>query len=281
MAIVLALISALSYGTSDFLAGVASRRWAAEPVAGLAVTVGLFGAGAGVLLFGGHGPDPHALEWGAVSGLGTGIGTLSLYRGFARASMTVVATLSGVLAAIVPVLVGLALGNHLSPIAAAGIVIAIPAIGLVSWQPGGDRAGIGPGLAYGALAGIGFGLLFVALDRAGTRAGAWPTLPGQAVGLSIVAPVALRHIRAAGRVGGVRLRDGAIIVGAGLLGCAAALLFLAASGHGELAVVGVLASMYPAFTILLARAVLRERWSRSQALGLLVAAASVVLVSLG
>ena len=114
MAILLALISALSYGTSDFLAGVASRRWAAEPVAGLAVAVGVLGAAAGVVLFDGHGPSPHALEWGAVSGLGTGIGSLCLYRGFAAASMTVVATLSGVLAAIVPVVVGLALGNHLS-----------------------------------------------------------------------------------------------------------------------------------------------------------------------
>ena len=193
--------------------------------------------------------------------------------------MTVVATLSGVLAAVLPVLVGLALGDHLAALTAIGIVTAVPAIGLVSWQPGGDRRDLRASVAYGSLAGLGFALLFVALDRAGTRAG----------GLADAARPGRRPVhrgprsRCGGgrRAGAPRLRDAALVVAAGLLACAAALLFLAASGRGELAIVAVLASMYPAFTIVLARALLGERWSRLQVAGLLVAVVSVVLVSLG
>jgi uncharacterized membrane protein len=71
------------------------------------------------------------------------------------------------------------------------------------------------------------------------------------------------------------------VVVSGVLALAAAALFLVATAHGELTIVAVVASLYPAFTVLLARVVLAERWSRLQAAGLLVAAASVVLVSIG
>jgi uncharacterized membrane protein len=67
----------------------------------------------------------------------------------------------------------------------------------------------------------------------------------------------------------------------GVLSGTGNLLFLAATGRGQLAIVAVLSSFYPAITILLARALLAERWTREQAAGLLIAAAAVVLVSTG
>src|ERR1700744_2993701 len=107
--------------------------------------------------------------------------------------MTVVGTLSGEVAAVVPVIVGLALGNHLSTGEAIGIVIALPAIALVSWQPHAeDTDGARTAALYGALAGCGFALLFIGLDRAGTRAGMWPLPVGQAVGFCVVVPFAAR-----------------------------------------------------------------------------------------
>ncbi len=210
-------------------------------------------------------------------GLGGGAGTLFLYRGLAAGAMAVVGTLSGVLAAVVPVLVGLAIGNRLD-------------------RRGGDRdrdRGAGdrarllaaarqdtPGARtaalYGVLAGCGFALMFIGLDRAGTRAGAWPLLPGQATGFCVVAPFALRKLAHAGRP---ELRDLPYVLSSGVLASAAVLFFLVATGHGELSIVAVIASLYPAFTVLLARGFLSERWSRTQALGLFVAAASVALVS--
>ncbi len=276
MAILLALIAALGYGSSDFCAGVLSRRYAPEPVSGMIIFVEVLTTVLGVVLFPGHGPRPGALEWGAVSGLGGGVGTLALYRGLAAGDMATTATLSAVIAAVVPALVGIALGNRLSTPAAVGIAVALPAIALVSWAPGGAR-GLGrSSTLYGLIAGCGFALLFIAVDRAGTRSGAWPLMPGQTVGLLVVAPGAVRGLRR-----GVRFapRDLALGIFAGVIVGAAALIYLAATGHGELSIVAVVTSLYPAFTVLLARAVLSEHWSRPQAIGLLVAATSIILVS--
>jgi uncharacterized membrane protein len=277
VAILFALLSAACYGTSDFSAGLLSRRYAAEPASALIIAMEILGSALAVALYPGHGPSARALVWGAISGLGGGAGTLFLYRGLAAGAMTVVGTVSGVLAAVVPVLVGLAMGNHLTAGEAIGIVIAVPAIALVSWQPHATDGGAArSSTVYGVLAGCGFGLLFIGLDRAGTRAGAWPLLPGQAVGFCVVAPLALRKLAHAGRP---ELRDLPYVLCSGVLASAAALFFLVASGHGELSIVAVVAALYPAFTVLLARIVLSERWSLTQVIGLIVAAASVVLVS--
>jgi drug/metabolite transporter (DMT)-like permease len=98
------------------------------------------------------------------------------------------------------------------------------------------------------------------------------------VGLALLVPFG---IRAYGRVGRPPGADLALIVGVGVIGGTAGLLFLAATGHGQLAIVAVVTSLYPAFTVLLARAFLAERWSRTQVIGLAVAAAAIVLVSVG
>jgi drug/metabolite transporter (DMT)-like permease len=279
MAILLALLSAAAWGVSDFCAGLGSRDLGAARVTVAAQTLGLLTAGVAVLLFHGAGARASALEWGALSGVGSAVGTLALYHGLAVGRMTVVATLSGVLAAVVPVIVGLVLGNTLSLAAALGIAIAVPAILLVSWrpEPHGDL-GPGAGVPYGLLAGLGFGLLFIALDRAGTHSGAWPLIPGQLVSVLLILPFALRGLRQRARVS-----RGPILLAlaAGLLSGTANLLFLAATGHGELAIVAVLAALYPAITVLLARVVLSERWSASQVAGLAAAVAAVILVSVG
>ncbi|HTU30677.1 MAG TPA: EamA family transporter [Solirubrobacteraceae bacterium] len=278
MAILLALVSAVSYGSSDFLAGLASRRYAAEPATVLILAMEFLGSALAVVIDPGHGPSTRALAWGAVSGIGAGTGTMFLYRGFAAGAMTVVATISAVLAAVLPVIVGLTLGNHLSAGEAVGIIIALPAIGLVSWQPHAeDTAGARSAAIFGALAGCGFALLFIGLDRAGTRAGMWPLPASQAVGFCLVVAFAARKLARAGRP---ELRDLSYVVSSGIIAVAGALFFLLATGHGELSIVAVVTALYPAFTVLLARIVLSERWSRLQVMGLLVAAASVALVSL-
>lgn len=280
MAVVLALLSAISYGAGDFTAGLASRRISAGIVTAVTQTFGLLAALTALSFFSGVGPRGSALAWGALSGVGSAIGTLALYQGLAVARMTVVATLSGVLTAVIPVVVGLALGNNLSVFAAAGIVVAVPAILLVSWQPGGGAAAADSrGALYGILAGVGFGLLFVALDRAGTRSGAWPLVPGQLVSVILLTPLAIRGIRRSTETR--RSRAVPLTIVTGVLSATANLLFLAATGHGELAVVAVLAALYPAVTVLLARALLAERWTRSQVVGLVAAVIAVVLVSAG
>lgn len=277
MGILLGLLAACTYGAADFCAGVGSRRLAVGPVTVVVQATAFLTALLGILVVPG-GPHPGALGWGALAGVGSAVGTVALYRGFAAGAMSPVATSSAVLAAVLPAVVGVATGDRLSVLVSVGIVLAVPAIAMVSWQ--GTRAAgpaLGAGLVYGAVAGLGFGWLFVAFDRAGTSSGAWPLVPSTAVALLLVLPFG----RAAGRPDASWRGAAALAATAGLLGGISNLLFLRAAGVGQLAVVAVITSLYPAATVLLARFVLHERWTRVQATGLVVAAGAVVLVSLG
>jgi drug/metabolite transporter (DMT)-like permease len=204
---------------------------------------------------------------------------VSLYRGLAVARMSVVAPLSAVLSAALPAVAGLLLGEHLATLAWAGIVIALPAVTLVSLQPGAGQGSRRAGIVNGVVAGSGFALLFIALDRAGTSAGAWPLLPGQAVAaLLVLAWAAPARNRPAPKTWSLAWRTG---VAAGVLGGIANLLYLAATGAGQLAVVAVVTALYPAVTVLLARLTLHERWSRLQIIGLAVSAVAVAAISIG
>lgn len=276
--VLLALLSAMAYGTGDFIAGVASRRISAGVVAGGSQFIGLLIALFAALAFARSTPTAQTLEWGALSGVGSGLGALSLYRGLAVAQMSTVATVSAVLAAVVPVIVGVSLGEDLSVGAWTGIALAVPAILLVSAHghehPGDSRRG----LLYGSIAGLGFALMFIALDRAGNRAGAWPVVPSQLVCVTVIAPFLVRGLNSLSRPA----RNSAVLViGAGVLSGSANLLFLAATGRGPLAVVAVLTALYPAVTVLLARLLLSERWSRTQVAGLIAAAIAITLVTIG
>lgn len=281
MAVLLGLASALCYGTSDFVAGAAGRRADPALVAVLAQPFGLVAAIVAVVVLPAHHPGAGALAWGALSGLGSGLGTIALYRGLATGRMSVVAPLSALLTAGLPVVVGVALGDRLSSLGWIGVALAPAAVLLVSAHAATAGGGEGHGGAVAGLAaGVAFALLFIGLAQAGTDAGAWPLVPGQAVAVAVVA------VFAAKRRGDLRTEAGARgvrqeAVAAGVLAGVANLAYLAATGHGQLAVVAVLAGLYPAATVLLARAVLHERWGRVQAAGLVVAAAAIALISAG
>jgi uncharacterized membrane protein len=276
MGILFGLLSALAYGIGDFAAGVGSRRMGVGLVAGIVQLFSLVAAIIGVFIFPGAGPSKHALMWGAISGVGSAGGTLALYRGLAVGQMSVVSPLSAVISAVIPVIIGILLGEHLSLLAAIGISIAVPAIMMVSWQhsPKGDD-NLHTGIAEGVLSGLGFALLFIALDQAGTHSGAWPLIPGQGVGFMILLPFAWQGFQRFQP----QITKTAIIVGAGLLSGLANLLFLAATGRGQLSIIAILTSLYPAITIILARIILGERWSLLQTAGLCIAAVAIVLIS--
>jgi drug/metabolite transporter (DMT)-like permease len=280
MGVLLALLSALCYGSSDFAAGVAGRRGHPAAVAAIAQPFGLIAAAAAVLALAPRSPTAGALWWGALSGVGSGVGSVALYKGLAVARMSVVAPLSAVLSAAIPALVGIALGEHLKPLAWVGIAAALPAIALVSLPGGAEQHGSRrAGIVAGLVAGAGFALLFIGLDRAGTSAGAWPLLPGQAVAAASVIGWAVTARPRPDKKDWSRVwRLG---VTTGVLGGIANLLYLAATGAGQLAVVAVVTALYPAVTVLLARLTLDERWSRLQIAGLVSSALAVAAISVG
>lgn len=282
MSVLLGLLAAATYGSSDFLAGLVSRRLPPIVVAAVAAALCLLVGLIAIVFYPGDGLSGKVLLWGAASGVGSAGGTVALYRGLGGGEMSVVATLSGLLTAVIPVIVGLATGDSLTTLAAIGILAAIPAIGLVSWSGGGGGAA-GSGAIWGILAGLGFGFLFVGYDRAGSDSGAWPLLVAEGVATLLTAGPALVALRRRGG-GASSLRDRrglGLLLAVGLLAGAANLSFIVANHHGELAVVAVLTALYPGFTVILARVVLGERWSSAQKLGLVTALVATFLVSLG
>ncbi len=277
-AVLLGLASAVAFGAADFLAGVLSRR-THFAVIGLISQVGAT-AGVWAVLpwFGGTGPSAMALGWGAASGLGGGVGSLALYRGLGHGQMNVVAPLSAVGGAALPALAGIALGERPSSVAFAGIVLALPALWLIARPADTARASTVAGVGDGLLAGAGFALLFIALDRAGDRSGLWPVAAGQLAALLVLAGFVL--VRRPTWAGAGRRAAAGVAVLVGLLSVTATLLYFLATHAGLLTVVAVLASLYPAITVVLAALVLRERASLVQRVGLVAATAAVAMVTL-
>lgn len=278
IAIILALSGAAAYGVSDFFGGLVGKR--ASPWA-VAAAGGLGGAVASValtVLDPGH-PVAIDLAWGAVAGIGNGIGTAFLYRGLSSGRMGVVAPVSGVLAVIVPVAVAVGTGERPGLLVWLGIVSAVPAIWLVAREPVPEPDHPAPtasGTRDGILAGLGFGALFACLGQVPDDAGFFPLVLNQLVGVLVIAVAAT--VLGARWVPRGPAWGGAL---AGLLGGVATAAFVLATHHGLLSVSAVLTSLYPAFTILLAALVLHERVHRIQAWGLALCGAAVVLVALG
>ena len=281
LVVALALGAALSYGLADFVGGAASKRASPWAVALVSQVVGALAVLVLGLIIGGS-PTRSDLGWAAAAGLFNGVGTAFLYRGLAGGRMGVVAPVSGVGAAALPVLVGVVMSERPSMLVWVGIATALPGIWLVAREPGGAPpseagGGRGSGLVDGALAGAGFGALFACLAQIPERAGYLPLALNQVVaGVAIVAVAAL--------LGGAWVpRERASLLGAvsGVLAALATGAFLLATQTGFLAVAAVLTSLYPAVTVVLAALVLREHVHRGQALGLLLCLGAVGLVAAG
>jgi drug/metabolite transporter (DMT)-like permease len=277
MSILLSLFAAASYGLGDFNGGIFSRRggaWAVSLVAQLAGTALVLV----LVAFDGGSPTSTDLAWAVVAGIGNGFGTAFLYRGLSSGRMGVVAPVSGVGAVLVPVVVGVLTGERPGALVWVGVLLALPAIWLVSREPSaGPTQDVGSGVLDGVLAGLGFGSLFAALAQIPEEAGFLPLALNQLVagGAIILVALALHQ----DWVPRNRYALGGAISGA--LGALATGLFQVATQHGYLTVAAVITSLYPAFTVLLAATVLREHVHRTQAIGLALCAGAVVLVAAG
>jgi uncharacterized membrane protein len=274
--VLLGLLAAVSYGVGDFAGGVASRRRGAMtilvytyPVGAVLMTIllPLFAgdASARVVLFG---------SLGGASGL---VGVIVMYSLMTVAPMNIISPVTAVLAAIVPVGVGVAIGERPAVLAWTGIALGVLAVLLVGRthedHPHG-RIGVRV-LALACLSGLGFGGYFVFLARAGHDSGLWPLVVSRWASVLLILPIAAQR-KAYGRVSGSTL---AIAVVSGACDAGANLFFLLASRHGYLSLASVLTSLYPAMTVLLAMAFLHEKATATQRAGLALAGASVVLIT--
>lgn len=286
MAAVLALLSAVAWGAADFVGGLTTRRLPAPAVVLWSHVIGLVGLAAVAVLLDDADLVAEDAAWGAAGGIAGGIAVLLLYRGLATGTMSVVAPVTAVLSAVVPVGVGLAGGERPTFVALVGVPIALAAVLLLAREPrDGDERTHGmtrAALATALGAGLGFGLFFVALDAASDDAGLWPLVSGRAASVLMFGVVAVTT--ASARVPVRRLLAGSIplfLLTIGVVEVLANALFLLATQRGLLTLVSVLGALYPASTLLLARAILGERLARSQLTGVLLAGGAVVLVTAG
>jgi drug/metabolite transporter (DMT)-like permease len=278
---VLALLSSATFGAADFLGGMATRRGSTVAVVVSSQTAGLLIVLAALPFLPHSFLTPRDALWGCAAGLAGGAGVGLLYYGLATAPMTIVAPVTAVAAVVVPVGVGLALGEKLSAPTSAGIVLAGVAIGLVS-QSGSGAAHVTRETAIRALrlalpAGLVVGLFLVALQRTPATAGLWPLVAARFVSISLFAIAAL-IVRQP-----VLMPRPAVVtaVAGGSLDMIANVLYLLAVRQGQLSVIATLASLYPASTVLLARFVLGERVTARQAIGIAGAFAAIVLIVTG
>jgi drug/metabolite transporter (DMT)-like permease len=278
VAVLLALASAVVYGMADFCGGLATRRAAAVAVVAASQAAGLV-ALLPLLPWLGGDPTVRDLGWGAAAGVAGASGLVLFYRALAGGVMSVVAPVTAVSAAALPVLVGVGLGERLAPWAVVGIGLALVAVVLVAAEEGlsslrsARPAGLVPALAAGA----GFGSFFVLLDRTREEAELGPLVAARLVSVVLVTVMALTTRRSLR----VPRSAVAVVLLAGVGDMAANALFLLASQQGgPLAITGVLASLYPVSTVVLAQVVLRERLVGTQVAGLAAAGAAVVLIAL-
>jgi drug/metabolite transporter (DMT)-like permease len=274
--VVLGLTAAILYGIGDFAGGIASRRHTAITVLLFSYPVGAVLMAAMLPLFGGHN-DMHSTVYGVAGGAAGLLGVVLMYSLMTVAPINIISPVTAVLAAIVPVVIGVGIGERPHATAWAGILLGLGAVVLVSRttddHPHGRIGMLTLGLAF--LSGLGFGLYFVLLARAGDDSGLWPLVISRFSSAALIVPLAAAR-RAFGVIRGRML---GVVVLAGACDALANMCFLLASRHGLLSLASVLTSLYPAATVILAVWLLREHTSTVQRLGLGLAAGSIVLIT--
>ena len=246
MEILLAAAAAAVYGLGDYCGGRAARHFPSLAVTLAGQIFSLLVLAVALVVLGDPVPGARDWVWGAVGGAGGFVGLTLLYYGLANGSMTVVAPLTAVVSTIVPVAAGLGFGERPGGLAYVGMVVALAGVVLVTGAVGTPHTTTRP-LLWLVAVGSGAAIVLLATRPAGAS-------PKRVPLLALVA---------------------------GVFDMGANLLFLAATREGLLSLVAVITSLYPVSTIVLAMRIDRERVTRSQVIGMLLAGLALALVSLG
>lgn len=279
MAVLLALLSSLLWGSADFLGGTLSRRMPALLVVLASQAAGLLLALVVAVVTGSFGASLGYLPWAMASGLVGAVGLLLFYRALAIGTMGVVSPIAA-LGVVVPVAIALATGRWPSALVLVGLVVAILGVLAVSGPERSSAAGASTVL-MGLGAAVGFGLALYSIARGSQYSPVMTMVAMRVTSVTVLAGVAALTLRRAGIRGVASPRQWLLVAAAGVLDVSANLAFAYATVHGALAIVAVLGSLYPAATVLLARLVHGERLGRLQQVGVLAALVGVALISAG
>lgn len=315
----LSVASAAIWGTSDFVGGLAAQRVRSSAVVAISHSLSLVILVALALVTRSAWPGNASALYGLAAGAACGIGVIVLYKALALGSMGITAAVSGVLAAVLPVVWAFVTEGFPQPRQWIGFMVAVVGIWMIARAPG-ERSST-EGLVMGAAAGISFGFLFIFLKLAGRGGVLWPLAFSRLMSASLAALVTLvsmRRVRSSDPWGAetvppiapgaaphlehlpghqaeyraghrsepqARARRGmswpvlGLAAIAGTFDVSGNSFYTLATRMGRLDIAAVLSSLYPASTILLAALLLKERTTRSQALGMALALLAVVLIS--
>jgi drug/metabolite transporter (DMT)-like permease len=276
VAILFALCAAGFSGAGDFLGGLASRYGRVLSVVAASHVAGFFTAILVSALLPGD-PIPADFGWGALSGIAGALAVLALYTGFTRSQVAVVSPVAAVGAAATGVVFAIITGERPTALQVGGVIIGMFAIYLISRSPVDRTETTLTGLGFGALAGLGFGSMLVFLSMVSDDSGIWPLVPARGIGFVLLYLIAwrTRELLTPHRSSMLPL------IGAGALTIIGNGSFILAVQRGSLAIVAVLASMFPASTVVLARIFFKERLSRTRLVGLAGALVAVGLIAAG
>lgn len=281
----LSLSAAASWGAADFNGGLATKRSNVIGVVAVAHAIGLVFMLALALAAREPLPRSMSLLWGVAAGSVGGAGLACLYKALAVGKMGLTAPLSAVISALVPILFSFSTAGFPRGLQLFGFLLAIVSIWLIATQS--EGAGESAGLGFAVAAGFGLGGFLLFIKFAGTEAVFWPLVAARAASFGLMLSILVQQ-HLAGREKQSNAESASwkpsagilrYIFLAGILDSGANALYVAATQRGRLDVAAVLSSLYPASTVILARLVLKERWSRLQSLGMIAALAAVPLVA--
>jgi drug/metabolite transporter (DMT)-like permease len=270
----LALAAAASWGVGDFFGGLKSRSL--NPVAILIVAqpIGLTLLAIWVAVRG-QGPPGSEVLWACLAAVLGTTGLIAFYKGMAAGALSIVAPIAGAGAAI-PVIWGLAHGDHPSGYQELGFAAALIGVVLASFERRPEAARLAAGVGWAVIAMLAFGAYYIPMHEASHGDFLWAAFVFRLTSTTLIAAAWLVV-----RPSSACRADLPVLASIGILDTGGNVFFAAASAKGLVSVVSILASLYPVVTVLLARAVLHERVHRSQELGIVLALAGIVLISAG
>ena len=271
----LALSSALVWGGADFLGGIATRRMRSLTVLTLGTLSGTLVLVALALACGEEVPAPATLAWSMAAGLSGAVGMAALYQGLAVSTAALVASTAAVIGVLLPTLFGILTEGVPEPMRVVGFVAGIGGVGLVSRQTGDPDGELKRGLGLALAAGAGFGGFFILISQVDGEAIFAPLAVAKALAFVVALGMLIVWGRRGPGGGGIGLA-----LATGVLDAGGNVLYFAATQFTRLDVAAVLASLYSAVTVVLARLFLKEEIGPGQGIGVILCALAVVLMTL-
>ncbi len=275
LALICGLAAAASFGTGDFCGGFATKRNRVYSVIVISQFIGLALLAGLAVALGEPIPSWNNLGFGGLAGFFGTLGLVALYSGLARGRMGMVASLSAVVGAVLPIIVGTFMEGTPAASQFFGLLLGLCAIWYLA---GGGTAALVRSRELGLpiLAGVGFGFFFIFIDQVSETSIFWPLATARVVSITMILAFIVTRRKKVRVPWNCQLL---IIVLAGIFDAAGNIFFALASSMGRLDISTMLTSLYPAGTVFLAWFILRERLAPRQWFGVAVALVALVLIA--